>query len=306
MISHNEYNTKPNESKAQKSWRHQRIRCHWVAKWFNYQELPPRYAKLFAFHSPWGDVREIPLIPQGAEAVRPPPPANPHQTSVMTPEDFPQEVIKHCQATEKRAKQAAKREAKEVENVRLLKGDLEKQKAKGRTKRVHDPNASSSSRKQKKVNKRRRSEEEDSSDQDDPPMTHEELQAQSSEQVNITTSTIVPDLRAPQVQLPPKKTRKTPVTTVTMKQHVVVPPLCSLKPGEEIPDVVHNAAQAEQVAPSTSVAADPIPAPKDIPDPGLHAFDINFIMEQLDRFFENPFDGNVEELPIPSEIRTQA
>jgi hypothetical protein len=60
------------------------------------------------------------------------------------------------------------------------------------------------------------------------------------------------------------------------------------------------------MAPSTSVAADTAPAPKEMPDPGLHAFDINFIMEQLDRFFENPFDGNVDELPIPSEIRSQA
>lgn len=170
-------------------------------------------------------------------------------------------------------RQAAKKQAKEEENVRLLKGDLEKRKAEGRSKRVHDPNVSSSSRKHKRINKRRRSDEEDSSDQDDPPLTHEELQAQVSEQVNITTSTVLPDLRAPQVKLPLKKARKTPATTVTMKQHVVVPPLCSLKPGEEIPGV------AEQVAPSTSVAADPVPTPKEIPDPSLHAFDINFIME---------------------------
>jgi hypothetical protein len=102
---------------------------------------------LFAFHPPWGDVREIPFIPQGAEVVCPPPPANPHPTYVMTPEDFPQEVIKRRQAAKMRAKQAAKREAKEAENVRLLKGDLEKRKAESQTKRVHDPNASSSSRK---------------------------------------------------------------------------------------------------------------------------------------------------------------
>jgi hypothetical protein len=77
-----------------------------------------------------------------------------------------------------------------------MKGDIEKRKAEGRTKRVHEPNASSSSCKLKRVNKWRHSEEEeeDSSDQDDPPMTHEEIQAQTSEQVNITTSTVLPDL----------------------------------------------------------------------------------------------------------------
>jgi hypothetical protein len=86
-----------------------------------------------------------------------------------------------------------------------------------------------------------------------------------------------------------------------MKQHVVVPPLCSLKPGEEIPGVAHTSGQAEQVAPSTSDAAS-----KEKSDPGLHAYDINFIMEKLDCFFENPFDGNVEDLLISLEIKTQA
>jgi hypothetical protein len=87
---------------------------------------------------------------------------------------------------------------------------------------------------------------------------------------------------------------------------VVVPPLCSLKPGESIPGADLTAAQAEQVAPSTSTAAGPAPTLKEIPDPGLHAFDINFIMEQFDHFITNPFNGNVEDLPIPSDIKTQA
>ena len=109
MISHDEYNTKPNETKAQKDCRHQKIRRHWVTKWFNYEKLHPWYAKLFAFHPPWGDVRQIPLIPQGAEAVHPPPPANPHPTSMMRPEDYPKEVIKRHKSAEKRAQKAAKK-----------------------------------------------------------------------------------------------------------------------------------------------------------------------------------------------------
>ena len=67
-----------------------------------------------------------------------------------------------------------------------------------------------------------------SSDDDDPPLTREEVEATLSEQVNITTSTVLPDLRASAIQTtPPNKNplkRKTPATTVTMVDKVNTDP----------------------------------------------------------------------------------
>ena len=70
--------------------------------------------------------------------------------------------------------------------------------------------------------------ESDSSDQDDPPLTREEVEATLSKQVNITTSTILSDLRASVVPIaPPKKNplkRKTSPATVTMVDQVKTTP----------------------------------------------------------------------------------
>ena len=41
-------------------------------------------------------------------------------------------------------------------------------------------------------------------------------------------------------------------------------------------------------------------------DAAPHNYDHIFIMEKLDRFVENPFDGEVTDLPIPSEVIEQA
>jgi hypothetical protein len=35
-----------------------------------------------------------------------------------------------------------------------------------------------------------------------------------------------------------------------------------------------------------------------------HYYDHMFIMEQLDKFVDNPFDGEVASLPIPAEVIT--
>ena len=61
-ISHDNYITVPGESKRERDKRLQRIRHHWVRKWFNYEMIHPRFTKHFAFHPPWGDCHEIGLI----------------------------------------------------------------------------------------------------------------------------------------------------------------------------------------------------------------------------------------------------
>ena len=99
-----------------------------------------------------------------------------------------------------------------------------------------------------------RNNESNSSDQDDPPRTREEVQASLSEQVNITTSITLPNLRESTAPIaPPKKIimkRKTPRTTTTMVDHVnthphpeainmqdlvVDAPVSTAKPDQQIP-----------------------------------------------------------------------
>ena len=96
--------------------------------------------------------------------------------------------------------------------------------------------------------------ESNSFDKDDPPPVREEIDPTISEQMNITTSTVLPDLRVRTSPIaPPKKIikeRKTPCTTVTMVDHVdtsphpeviniqdlvVDAPISTTKPGEQIP-----------------------------------------------------------------------
>nr|XP_020158077.1 triadin-like [Aegilops tauschii subsp. strangulata] len=243
-MSHDHYNTVPEELKQQ---RDKRLQGFDVTN--------------FAFHPPWGDCREISLIKPSDPQERPSPPPNAHESSLRTPESYPDELAKRQRNAITRAKRAEKKMAREEGNRRLLKDDVEKKKAEGksegRSKRKHDPNVAAS--KQKSAPKKRTAELDDdvatsgSSDDDGPPPTREEVAAASSEQLNITTSTVLRDLRVRMVPIaPPKKisARKTPTTTVMMKEHVnttphpdainlkdlvVDAPMSTAKPGEQIP-----------------------------------------------------------------------
>ena len=153
---------------------------------------------------------------------------NAHESSLHTPESYPDELAKRQGNAIKRAKKAEKERAREEENRRLLKDDVDKKKAEskseGHSKRKQDPSSTASKR--KSAPKKRTVEPPDelpisnSSDDDDPPLTKEEVVVALSEQVNITTSTVLPDLWVPMVpEAPTKKitTRKTPPTTITIK-----------------------------------------------------------------------------------------
>ena len=54
----------------------------------------PRYAKNFAFTPPWGDLHAIWLLKTNDPNERPPPPPNAHESSLMRPIDYPQELAK--------------------------------------------------------------------------------------------------------------------------------------------------------------------------------------------------------------------
>ena len=55
---------------------------------------------------------------------------NPHPTSIKTPEDYPQELAKHRRSAQKHVEKAAKKQAIEEENRRLMKDDLGQNKKK--------------------------------------------------------------------------------------------------------------------------------------------------------------------------------
>jgi hypothetical protein len=131
-ISHDKYNIVPRETKHERDKCLQWIRHHWVRKWFNYEMIHPGFAQNFAFHPPWGDYREIGLIRPNDPQERPPPPPNAHESSLRTPENYPDELAKRQRNALKRAKKAEKLRAREEENCRLLKDDVEKKKAEGK------------------------------------------------------------------------------------------------------------------------------------------------------------------------------
>mgnify|MGYP007126479468 CR=1 FL=1 len=68
----------------------------------------PRYAKNFAFHPPWGDCREIGPIREGEPQERPQPPPEAHESSLKTPDSYPEEKAKRLKNAEKRANKAEK------------------------------------------------------------------------------------------------------------------------------------------------------------------------------------------------------
>ena len=119
---------------------------------------------------------------------------------------------------------------------------------------------------------------------------------------------------------------------IDLKDLVVDAPVKTAKPGENIPipavrkiktsteqDASKSTAPKEEVAkfaptltqplaskpPSEQVHAPVQTAPSGKSD-APHYYDHIFIMEQLNKFVENPFDGEVASLPIPAEVIAQA
>ena len=112
-----------------------------MRKWFNYEFGHPRFAQNFAFHPPWVDCREISLIKPSDPQDRPLPPQDAHESSLRTPESYPNELAKH----QRNAIKWAKREEKK--RALLLWDDVEKKNAEGKfeccskCKNGHNPDA---------------------------------------------------------------------------------------------------------------------------------------------------------------------
>ena len=119
---------------------------------------------------------------------------------------------------------------------------------------------------------------------------------------------------------------------IDMKDLVMDAPVSSAKPGESIPipavrklkssakqEASASAPSKEEVAKFAPKLTQPLasmppseqmqgPAPTAPSGKSLapHYYDHVFIMEQLDKFVDNPFDGEVASLPIPAEVIDQA
>ena len=121
---------------------------------------------------------------------------------------------------------------------------------------------------------------------------------------------------------------------INLKDLVVDAPIGSAKPGETIPKPKMKKIKApttEQTAPqdtapnekadefalkllqplasmppSEHVLVQPAPTAQPASSDAPHYYHHVFIMEQLDKFVENLFDGEVASLPIPSEVISQA
>ena len=143
--------------------------------------IHPWFAKNVAFHPPWCDCREIGLLRASDPQERPPPPPDADESSLKTPAFYPDELAERQKNAEKRAKKVEKEWAREEENHQMLKYEVEKKKAEGKSEwhstRKHDP--SSATLKKKSTPEKRpaapvdKNDESESSDQDDSPLTRE-------------------------------------------------------------------------------------------------------------------------------------
>ena len=118
---------------------------------------------------------------------------------------------------------------------------------------------------------------------------------------------------------------------INLKDLVVDTPVSTAYPGEwspkpelnkiKAPTTEHNAPQAttpkEKAAKFAPTLIQPLaskPPSEQVPlqtaptakSDAAHYYDHMFIMEQLDKFVDNPFDGEVASLPIPPEVISQA
>lgn len=83
---------------------------------------------MFVFNPPWNECIADGCLREGQEKVRPPPPQNPHPTSMTTSADWSEEVERRAKARAKCERKVAKAEKVESKNVELTEQDVTKKK----------------------------------------------------------------------------------------------------------------------------------------------------------------------------------
>src|SRR4051812_48084452 len=113
------YDTPPEENFQQRKNRLQSIRRYWAVRWYKYKSIPDwKWAMQFAFHEPYMYTMAIrpSYNPENRHLYYPKPPLQPHKNTLLTPDDFPEEVERlKIVAEKKRIKDEKKKKKLEAE-----------------------------------------------------------------------------------------------------------------------------------------------------------------------------------------------
>src|SRR3954467_11234423 len=113
------YDTPPEENFQQRKNRLQGIRRYWVVRWYKYKSIPDwKWAMQFAFHEPYMYTMAMRTSynPENRHLYYPKPPLQPHKNTLLTPDDFPEEVERlKIIAEKKRIKDEKKKKKLEAE-----------------------------------------------------------------------------------------------------------------------------------------------------------------------------------------------
>ena len=99
------YNTPPEETFQQRKNRLQGIRRYWAVRWYKYKSIPDwKWAMQFAFNPPYQYTMAMrtSYSPENRHLYFPKPPNRPHKNSILTPDDFPDEVERQKILAEKK------------------------------------------------------------------------------------------------------------------------------------------------------------------------------------------------------------
>src|SRR4051812_259743 len=113
------YDTPPEETFQQRKNRLQSIRRYWAVRWYKYKSIPDwKWAMQFAFNEPYMYTTAIrpSYNPENRHLYYPKPPLQPHKNSLLTPNDFPEEIERlKIAAEKKRIKDEKKKKKLEAE-----------------------------------------------------------------------------------------------------------------------------------------------------------------------------------------------
>src|SRR4051812_22341875 len=139
------YDTPPEENFQQRKNRLHGIRRYWAVRWYKYKSIPDwKWAMQFAFHEPYQYTMAMctQYSPKNRHLYYPKPPNKPHKNTILTPDDFPEEVERlRVLAEKKRIKDEKKRKKLEAEG-KTVEAEAETGQSKPKRKRLRKKAAS--------------------------------------------------------------------------------------------------------------------------------------------------------------------
>src|SRR3954470_11416950 len=129
----------------QRKNRLQGIRRYWAVRWYKYKSIADwKWAMQFAFNEPYQYTMAMctQYSPENRHLYYPKPHKKPHKNSILTPDDFPEEVERQrVLAEKKRIKDEKKRKKLEAEG-KTVEAEAEAEPSKPRKKRLRKKAAS--------------------------------------------------------------------------------------------------------------------------------------------------------------------